>query len=96
MLYVSADNTSHIPDEEEFQDTTTVSLPVTTADTPVGEAGPEKQAILHYTICIYLNYCHSVKCTITLTVCSNNYVLNNIPVSVPKQIITRVLLIVRP
>ena len=54
MLYVSADNTSHIPDEEEFQDTTTVSLPVTTADTPVGEAGPEKQAILCYTICIYV------------------------------------------
>ena len=96
MLYLSADNTSHIPDEEAFQDTATVSLPVTTADTPVGEAGPEKQAILHYTICRYLNYCHSVKCTITQTVCSNKYALNNIPVSVPEHIITRALLIVRP
>ena len=54
MLYLSADNTSHIPDEEAFQDTATVSLPVTTAETPVGEAGPEMQAILHYTICIYV------------------------------------------
>ena len=60
MLYLLANATSHIPDEEAFQDTITVSLPVTTADTPVGEAGPEEQAVLHYTICIYLNDCHSV------------------------------------
>ena len=60
MLYSSADTISHIPDEEGFQDTATVSLPVTAADTPVGESGPEEQAILHYTIGIYLNYCHSV------------------------------------
>ena len=52
MLYLLADNTSHIPDEEGFQDTTTVSLLVTAADTLVGEVGPEEQAILHYTICI--------------------------------------------